>query len=88
VYGEVEAAGLVAAPALQSSGLFAPPGDEPCRHFQRLPWRITDVPLPVERAAPCFGADSRAVLAEAGVDAATIDHLIDAGVVADRGGQT
>jgi crotonobetainyl-CoA:carnitine CoA-transferase CaiB-like acyl-CoA transferase len=32
--------------------------------------------------APALGADTRAVLAEAGIDTAEIDRLLDAGTVA------
>jgi crotonobetainyl-CoA:carnitine CoA-transferase CaiB-like acyl-CoA transferase len=45
-----------------------------------VPLRIDGEPLPSPSAAPVFGADTRTVLIEAGMAAAEVDELIDAGV--------
>jgi len=45
-----------------------------------VPLRIDGQPLPVPSAAPVLGADTRTVLIEAGMSAADVEELIDAGV--------
>ena len=45
-----------------------------------FPLRVGDAGRPPTGAAPAYGADSRAVLAEVGVDEAGFDHLVGAGV--------
>jgi crotonobetainyl-CoA:carnitine CoA-transferase CaiB-like acyl-CoA transferase len=87
-YGELDAAALAADPNLAARGaargLFAAPRLEgPCMHFARAPWRIAEVPARGERPAPALGADSRAVLRAAGLDDASIDELVAAGIVLD-----
>ena len=50
------------------------------------PVKFSETPLTAERAAPPLGRDSRSLLRAAGLDEATIDRLIDEGVVnAERG---
>ena len=46
-----------------------------------LPVKFSETPGAVQGAAPLYGADTRAVLAEHGYDEAEIAHLIDAGAV-------
>ncbi|HEY7066060.1 MAG TPA: CoA transferase, partial [Chloroflexota bacterium] len=63
----LDVAALAADPHLRARGLFATPpaaNGAHCYHYARLPWRLHGVPLPAERPAPLFGADSRRVLAE------------------------
>lgn len=45
------------------------------------PVRFSATPLAAERASPALGRDSRAILVEAGLDAATVERLLAAGVV-------
>ncbi|MGH2587804.1 MAG: CaiB/BaiF CoA transferase family protein [Dehalococcoidia bacterium] len=45
------------------------------------PVRFSDSPLWAERASPTLGCHSREILAEAGLDTATIERLVDAGAV-------
>ena len=51
------------------------------------PLRLSRTPGEVRGAAPSFGADTRAVLREVlGLDDATVDGLVEAGVVSTEGG--
>lgn len=45
------------------------------------PVRFSETPLRAERASPTLGRDSRAILAEAGLDAAAIERLVAQGAV-------
>ncbi len=68
-YGDLDAAALVTDPRLRASGLFATPADAEasCTHFARPPWRIAELEPPAGAPAPALGADSRAVLRDAGL---------------------
>jgi crotonobetainyl-CoA:carnitine CoA-transferase CaiB-like acyl-CoA transferase len=46
-----------------------------------IPVKLAQTPGSVERRPPRFGEHARDILAEAGFDEATIDRLIDAGIV-------
>jgi succinate---hydroxymethylglutarate CoA-transferase len=47
------------------------------------PLRIDQAPLPYPRPAPVLGADTRAVLFEAGFGASEIDSLVRAGIAVE-----
>jgi formyl-CoA transferase len=51
--------------------------------FVRAPISLSATPVRVARGPPPLGADSRSILAEAGVAAGAIDALVEAGVVGD-----
>jgi len=73
-------------PHLNASGGLLPvtlPNDQETR-LPALPLAMDGARLGLVRDAPAIGADGRAVLAEAGLDAAEIEALIDAGIVAVR----
>ena len=60
-------------------------------HGKAGPYRLISPPLRVDRAvlsypspAPALGADTRAVLAEAGLPAEEIDHLVSQGIAAEE----
>ena len=60
-------------------------------HGKAGPYRLISPPLRVDRAvlsypspAPALGADTRAVLAEAGLSAEEIDHLVSQGIAAEE----
>jgi crotonobetainyl-CoA:carnitine CoA-transferase CaiB-like acyl-CoA transferase len=78
---------LSADPHLLSRGLLGrrPRTTTGCQHYARPPWRFYGVAnrrLERERAAPLFGSDSRTILRRvAGLDHATIDELVETGVV-------
>ncbi|MGY1806983.1 CaiB/BaiF CoA transferase family protein [Blastococcus sp. SYSU D00669] len=59
-------------------------GDE-VTHVVAAPWRISQAEAP-RRPAPALGADSRAVLAEIGVDAAGVQALLESGAVLEAAG--
>jgi len=49
----------------------------------RYPVTLTDTPASIRSGPPRSGADTRAVLAELGYDAAAVDALVEAGAAAD-----
>jgi crotonobetainyl-CoA:carnitine CoA-transferase CaiB-like acyl-CoA transferase len=52
----------------------------------RIPVRLSGTPTSIRRGAPALGEHSRDILMDAGVDAAVVDALIDAGAVRSFGG--
>jgi benzylsuccinate CoA-transferase BbsF subunit len=92
---ELQWFGVAASPVLDSWDLVADPQLAAREFFHALPHarfprdlvfgqavRLSETPPRAERAAPAFGEHSREVLRElAGIDDATVDALVDAGVV-------
>ncbi|MEM6489323.1 MAG: CoA transferase [Pseudomonadota bacterium] len=73
---------MIADPQIQANGIVAEyphPVAGPLRQA-RPAARFSAAPYPTPRPAPPLGADTRAVLARAGFDAAEIQALLDAGV--------
>lgn len=52
--------------------------------FPGIPTRFSGTPGAIGDPGPALGADSRSVLAEAGLDAATIDALLESGAARER----
>jgi len=93
----LDAAGVTAAPILDAAGLAADPHARARGVFRavedaevgqvtmpEVTPRLSATPGAVRWPAPAVGQDSRAILEEAGHDAAAIDALIAAGIVAER----
>ena len=81
-------AGVAADPHVRAVGLFV---DQPHHtgatvRTARIPIRMSGTPPTIERGAPPLGADTRALLAEAGLGDERIEQLVASGAVRDRGG--
>jgi crotonobetainyl-CoA:carnitine CoA-transferase CaiB-like acyl-CoA transferase len=72
-------ADVLADPQLASLGLLQDVGGLP---VVRPPLSFDDASLAHRSPAPALGADTRAILGEAGYDAATVDRLVAEGIVA------
>jgi benzylsuccinate CoA-transferase BbsF subunit len=92
---QLRAAGVAAAPVLNIAGQFADPHlqargvyvdvEHPLvgtEIIYGLPWKLSDTPGAIRRAAPLLGADNTYVFQELlGLDAATVERLRAAGVI-------
>jgi crotonobetainyl-CoA:carnitine CoA-transferase CaiB-like acyl-CoA transferase len=76
-------AGTWAEPQVLARGMLveAPDGHGGTGRFIGPPAKLSATPWAVRRGVPAAGADTRAVLADAGYDGAEIDRLVAAGVV-------